>query len=222
MSGSSAASTLLVAVTVWITSLAEAAGAQEIRVGIVGGQSVTLSGFADSRHDLVNTALHRRISGGVFLSYPFGDRWGVQTGISFVDKGSRARFRGGPGVSRLHLDLDYVEVPMVWEYRYPFTSTAGVAVRGGPVVGVLTSCEALFIRTARISEIDCEAHTEKLDAGLMGGLGVELGVWRGLRLLLEGSYNHGLVNVYERFGTKAKNRALQVQVGISAPLPAFR
>ena len=184
-----------------------------------------------------------RMSIGLAATLPFSDRFGLQLGGRYVQKGGRLDVLGvlgmmgdmfgefeemPPGASfDADYEMDYVELSALARVEFPLS---GDRVSGhllaGPALGLQSSCEAV-VRLSGLEEApfnvssDCDEgglDLRKIDVGLAGGAGIDIGLTDSIDAHLGLLYALGLSNVFEDFGGSAKHRALTIRTGLVLPI----
>ena len=193
--------TCALAVAVVLASAAPSL-AQGLSAGVKGGGSFTTIKFEGEPDATSGRWLP---AAGAFFVVPFA--WGVslQPEAVYAMKGARLR---SPG-AQPSLLLDYLEIPVL----------ARVSMRaGGRTIFAIGGVAPAFCVRARTrttfgsstEEIDILDEVRRVDAGLVGGAGIEIG-----RLVLDGRYTFGLINIDKETSdiAHAQNRALTISAG---------
>ncbi len=192
--------------------------AQENRLGLVGGVSIANFGGDDSGDSDSSLGL----SGGAFLSVGVNESWAIRPGVYYVQKGAE----GSEGTSEFEFNLDYIEVPVLLEFRVPTTGAMGVHLFGGPAVALEVNCDIEASDGSVSGSVECDApelggfiDTKTVDFGLMLGGGIDFAASESVDIVIEGSYNLGLTSIDDS-GADAdlKNRAFQFHAGVSFPV----
>lgn len=184
-----------------------------------------------------------RMSIGVAATLPVSDRFGLQLGGRYAQKGGRLDVLGvlgmmddmfggfeemPPGASfDADFEMDYVELSALARVGFPLS---GDRVSGyllaGPALGLQSSCEGV----ARLSGLDEPAFNvstdcdearldfRKIDVGLAGGAGIDIGLTDSIDARLGLLYTLGLSNVSDDVGGSVKHRALTIQAGLAFPI----
>lgn len=185
-----------------------------------------------------------RMSIGVAATLPVSDRFGLQLGGRYAQKGGRLDVLGvlgmmgdmfggfeemPPGASfDADYEMNYVELSALARVGFPLS---GDRVSGhllaGPALGLQSSCEGV----ARISGLDepaafnvrtdCEEgelNFQKIDFGLAGGAGIDIGLTDSIDASLGLLYTLGLSNVSWDAGGSLKHRALTIRAGLVLPI----
>lgn len=184
-----------------------------------------------------------RMSIGLAATLPVSDRFGLQLGGRYAQKGARLDVLGilemmgdmfggleemPPGASfDADYEMDYVELSALARVGFPLS---GDRVSGhllaGPALGLRHSCEGVVQLSgldepaAKVS-VDCdeaELNFRTVDVGLAGGAGIEIGLTDSIDAHLGLLYTLGLSNVSANVGGSAKHRALTIRTGLGVPI----
>lgn len=201
---------------VLLALLAPPLGAQtglENRMGFVGGATMaTWAGDGTNDPDW-------RMGGdvGAFVSWVVDDPWALRAGLYYVQKGIRESDADGDAT----LTLDYLEIPLLLEYRLVSEGPLGVHVFGGPAVALKLGCRVEAITVAGATEAQCSVYgmsPREMDTGIMVGAGANYAVTTGVGLLLEARFNLGVGSIDDSYvRADVKNRAFQVNLGVVIP-----
>lgn len=191
--------------------LATPVAAQEHRLGFVGGVTVATWG-GDDADDFDST---QGFDLGAYLSWAVGETWAIRPGVYYVQKGNELSNADGD----FELDLAYVEIPVLLEYRIPMPGALNVHLLAGPALAFKVGCD-LELSGRGIRECDDVGLDVKgVDLGSTIGLGLQLGAGEGFHLVVETNYTYGFVSVDDTGGdADVTNRALQVNAGVSFPV----
>jgi hypothetical protein len=146
----------------------------------VGVFMATVDG--DSATAEVSKRIGLDLGGAVLL--PIGEHFGIEGGLAYVQKGAAPLSGFG---SQLRLDYIQLAVVGVGSVRIGPTARARASLGGTLNVNVY----------AKEGQEDLMAETSNVDAGAVGGLGIELDTEAGM-ILLEVRYEHGLTDVADR------------------------
>lgn len=113
---------------------------------------------------------------GAIIAFDINEKWSVQEDFLFSTQG--AKIKGGISDGK-DLKLSYISVPIVLKYKTSF----GLYFEAGPQVGILASED--------FKEITNNDFAEKIDAGMVGGIGYQFpnGLGIGAR------YYYGLTDI---------------------------
>ncbi len=182
-----------------------------------------------------------RMSVGLAATIPVSDRFGLQLGGRYAQKGGRldvigvlmGGMMGGledipPGTSfNADIKMDYVELTVLARVGFPLS---GERVSGhllaGPALGVRSSCEfGVSVSGPDVSAIDVGSDCEEmefdfrpLDFGLAGGAGIDIGLTDSIDAHLGLLYTLGFADISEDVDDTTKHRALTIQAGLAIPI----
>jgi hypothetical protein len=167
-----------------LVGAASAASAQGMEIGVKGGLSLAEFSGGDNAFDDAEGS-RKGLVAGAFLAFPLGGPLSLQPEALFAQKGSAYDFSDLDTTVK----LDYVEVPLLLKARF------GVGIRpyvfAGPYVGFRLEATAdSDAGEDGLSQSDLEEQTKGTDFGLVGGAGVEVGVF-----LVEARYARGLAGI---------------------------
>jgi hypothetical protein len=152
-----------------------------------------------------------------FVSHPLGRFFWFQPEIGFTRKVGVST----TPISRLTLVANYLEFPVLLQYRWP-SARFSPFVHLGPDVTVRLSCRLEFEGGGVQTRDDCDVvrgdASQRVDATLMGGVGLAWMVGA-TRLTIEGRANAGLVSDAAPVdATRPRSFGFSVLFGASRPL----
>ncbi len=176
---------------------------------------------------------------GASVAFPLSDRFGLQLGGTYVQKGARFGFGPDPdyfgfdlGSLQVETNVDYIELSALGKASVPFgspPSRTSVYVLAGPAVAFKANCK---VRAFGISAGCDEAEEEQfktIDFGVAGGIGAEMAIAEKLTVSLDLLYTLGLQSInhsgegsdasddFDDDFDEVKNRAFTIQVGLGFP-----
>lgn len=187
-------------------------GSVAMAQGVSGGVKAGV-GFAtlseDSSQD-VDLDSRKGIVAGGFVTWPVGERFGVQLEGLFTQKGAAFDQAGITGTTK----LDYFEVPLLFVASTAPLHSKGTSLQffGGPSIAFKVSAKGTGSFEGETTDVDIpDEAIEGVDLGVVVGAGVTFG-----HLLIEGRYTVGLSNINGDTSdpTKVKNRSLAVLAGV--------
>jgi hypothetical protein len=182
--------------------------AQGVSGGVKAGVAfATLS--EDSSQDLDLDSRTGIVAGG-FVTWPVGERFGVQLEGLFTQKGAAFNQAGITGTTK----LDYFEVPLLFVASTAPMHSSGTSFQffGGPSIAFKVSAKGSGSFEGETVDVDIpDEDIESVDLGVVVGAGVTFG-----HFLIEGRYTVGLSNINGDTSdpTKVKNRSLAVLAGV--------
>ncbi len=163
---------------------------------------------------------------GAYLDLPLSGNLFFQPGIGLAQKGAKLTEEEQGEEISLGINLDYVEMPLLFRYAFSTTGALGVHLLAGPALAFESSCTVKLEADGLDIEADCdqagdediEVDTESFDFGAMFGGGVSFPLG-GVRGTLEALYNVGLKNVAGGDDSDtSKNRAFYLMAGLRIPI----
>jgi hypothetical protein len=194
------------------------ATAQDWTVGVNAG--VGQGGYSGSQE--FNWS-HLAPSASVFLTQPFGWGFWLQPELGY----SRKIGVSSTPISTLTLAADYLELPLLFQYRFG-RSAVSPFVQVGPGVAIRMRCTLALEGSGVNTRDDCDVvrgeTSQKVDATINGGVGVAM-IIAGTRLTLEGRASTGILPSAapvdatnpRSFGWSIMIGASRIARGMSAP-----
>lgn len=185
------------------------------RLGLVGG--VTLATWGGDDVDDPDSSLG--VDVGAFYSLGLNDTWALRPGVYYVQKGIEESDVDGDA----ELSVDYIEFPLLLEYRVPTEGAMDVHLFGGPAVALEVGCDVEGSAGGTSATADCDAiglDTKSVDFGAMIGGGLQFAAGESFDIVVEANYNLGLVSIIDDTvgDVDVKNRAFQINAGVSFPM----
>jgi hypothetical protein len=160
-----------------------------------------------------------KFTGGGFIRYDMA-AFALQPELMYNTKGARGTEEG----VTVEFRLDYIEVPVL--FVLPLGRGAGVRPQlyAGPAFAIEVGCSIGLSGGGFDASVDCDAGDEdlsrkKFDIGAMVGGGLAIPMGPGA-LLIEGRYNHGLMNLADDSDGTLRHRNIVALVGYSIPIGA--
>lgn len=148
--------------------------------------------------DLVDPDLQFGLAGGPFVTWQPSPRFGLQAEALYVRKGATIRgdyIDSGGNVAPFdaHLNLDYLEIPLLARVTLAPSGVLGPYLVAGPSFGI--TLHGRFDGGGAYTDQDLE-DMKSVDVGLAGGFGVAFpaGGWKAL---VEARYTGGLSDLYD-------------------------
>lgn len=146
---------------------------------------------------------------GLYAKFPITNKIAIQPEISYTTKGAEFVYNNALANGTSKFNVNYIEVPVLLVVNL----TDNFNIHAGPYAAYMvsgkTTSDSSFGSTRR--ELDTDDFN-KLDAGISGGLGIDLDVVNfGVR------YNYGLTKIGKDnsfLSSDAKNSVLNVYVGL--------
>ena len=183
-----------------------------------------------------------RMSVGLTSTFPVSDRFGIQLGGTYSQKGGSfdfvELFRLLSGMAIVpedfmsemegvdvaaNLKMDYIELTAMAEVRFPLSGERVSAhLMAGPALALRSSCQfRMSIRGPDTPSVDqsedCDSvglDARGLDFGLGGGAGLMMGLTDKLDARVGVLYTLGLLDISENDSETWKHRALTLRAGL--------
>ena len=182
----------------------EKAAKRGLVLGLGGG--LVLGDLSIDPNNVTDSDWKKGMSLGLFLEIPIGyGTLSLQPGLSFSQKGYED--------SSSSLGLNYLDLPLLIK----------VGFLQGDVVPYLTAGPYVaFLMTAKnktlFGESDVKELFNKIDCGLIGGVGLDIGISREIKIGLGANYGMGLLNILDSSivnqGTQ-KNRIIKISLELA-------
>jgi hypothetical protein len=145
---------------------------------------------------------------GLYAKLPISNSVSIQPEISYTTKGAELTYDYGVVNGTSKFKINYIEVPVLLVMNL----TDAFNIHAGPYAAYMVSGKTTNDSNTSSSSADLDTNDfQRFDAGLSGGLGIDLETVNfGVR------YNYGLTNVFKEgsFGGDAKNSVLNVYIGL--------
>jgi hypothetical protein len=163
------------------------AAAQGLTYGVKGG--VTLAKLAEEDEG-DSVAFDNRIGlvAGGFMTWPLGARLALQPEGLFTQKGAKVEAGGGT----LTQELDYLDVPVLVQYRLSGSDARHISIFGGPAIGFTLRARSRASFGGTAVEDDVSDRVKSTDVSIIGGAAYHRG-----RASFEGRYAWGVSDIDE-------------------------
>lgn len=192
------------------------AGFINAEYGIKGGVSYSKTKITGVDVDPFTGSYVKGFQIGLYLDYRMDENLSLQPGVYYVEKGLKQEWVYGDESSIQELETKYLEFPLLLKYDInPGKSFNPYLIAGG-YGAVLLKAQ---VKAAGDPDEDVKDFFKKMDYGLIGGIGVELGLGSMGNVVLEARYNMGLTNAHKILEDEAnsdytvKNRSFSFLVG---------
>jgi hypothetical protein len=155
------------------------------RLGVTAGVNA-----AQLQQSSVRSHLLWRYNAGVALTQQISPRFGIAYELHYSRQGSSTPVTGTGGDDKVITAFDYVNLPVL--FRYQPRSERGFIEVGGQG-GYLLSGKGYFNSTP--NQASRFSHTNKVDGGLIVGVGTRLGT----HLVVDARYYHGLNQILTNY-----------------------
>lgn len=173
-----------------------------VRVGINGSQ------ITDSYY---NSDLIAGLNAGISLDHYFNDRWSLQVGANYQQKGwshGFVTFDDGTEIDGVNYKLHYLTVPILANWH--FGRTRNWYVNFGPYLGFL-----LDATESSKTVINTKDAFNSVDGGIAAGLGIKFPIGRQSNFFIEYSAQAGVANVIKDSSPSIQNATNSLNVGIA-------
>ncbi len=172
--------------TLALIMIAGTASAQSFNLGVKGGLNVyTINGTNDGGYD-AKPSFHIGLLGHIHMA----DHFAIQPEVVFSSQGAKYG-------DNLNLNLNYVNVPLLFQYMFD----NGFRFQGGPQLGILVG--------AKEDGNDVKNNFNGVDLGLTIGASY---VHPPTGFGVDARYNHGVSNISENKTIDKYNRGFQLGV----------
>lgn len=193
----------------------------QVALGVRAGTS--LSEFEVTGVVIEAEERRRGIMLGLTAAVPVHTRFGVEFGVSYVQRGSTST------LANVNVDFwpNYLRASMLGTATTPVSGeTLALRLLAGPALSVETSCkqETRFALQPIVVLLQCDdpesnPRTTTYDLGLVGGAGVRFAPAKRASLTLDLLYSHGLRSILDtELAQTAENRAFTLQAGLDFPV----
>ena len=159
----------------------------QLKVGLLGG--LNMSGIDIDSPGITETKNVNQLGAGLVLEYDLGENFSLRVEPMYLQKGAEIIQPGNPNITA---EMDFIEIPFL--LKYSFGGEISPYVIAGPAIGFLIKNE-LSLESADVSvAVNIDDVTEKLDAGLCLGAGLNIPVGPA-DFFFEARYTMGFSNV---------------------------
>ena len=179
--------------------------------GFVGALNLSNFGGSDA------TGFDNRVgfSVGGFVRIPMSPMWSFQPELEYAAKGAKTTDNSSGTPATATLDLNYLEMPLLFRVAAPSTPAGRLFAEVGPAIAVKLDCTVSVSSGGLSASTSCNnfgGDVKSFDVGGMIGAGYEFPM--GSRALSLGvRYNYGLMELSSASNTK--NRNLQFVAGLT-------
>jgi hypothetical protein len=191
-------------------------------LGVKGGINIAQTDFED-----LDFGSRTGFLGGAFVRFGLGSTLAVQPELLFVPKGASESDSG----VELTFKLDYIEIPILLQYRFQTEGALTPVLFAGPYVAIETTCDLAGSAGGGSQSVACNAldevtegflgdlNTKSTDIGAIFGGGLDFYVGSVI-VGAEARYGLGLTNVNDTPNStqSIKNRGWSVLGSVGFPL----
>lgn len=209
-------STLLLAIPLLSTTPASA----QTRLSVMGGLNSASVNLDTEAHPDANIQPVTRMSHGLAVTFPTSERFGIQLGGMYSQKGGSMELPDG---ATSGIEFDYIEFTLLGRAGFPLSGERVTAhLVAGPALAWQASCRVGVMGGGQSTGTDCAEHgliAKDYDIGLAGGGGIGIGLAGRLHATLGVLYTYGLSDVDDSEGSDTlNNRALTFRAGFDFPI----
>lgn len=198
--------------------------AQDWYLGVEGGVNISDISLDDSEDEL-DSETGVRVGAVVRYDFAPDGTFGIQSGVAYSQKGASEDVDGG----ELAIELDYIELPLLFVVNVGTDSPVRPRFYAGPQVAFEASCSLVGTDGSTSVDVDCDSNaleeidefeTKSTDFSVLFGGGLEVEAGPGV-LTFDGRYDLGLTNINDSLGADqidAKNRNIQIAAGYAVRL----
>ena len=140
---------------------------------------------------------------GLFLEIPIGyGSFSLQPGLGFSQKGYED--------SSSSLGLNYLDLPLLMKVGF-LQGDVVPYLTAGPYVAFLMAAKSKTL----FGETDVKELFNKIDCGLIGGVGLDIGISRDIKVGLGANYGMGLLNILDNSIQTQKNRIIKISLELA-------
>ncbi len=140
---------------------------------------------------------------GLFLEIPIGyGSFSLQPGLGFSQKGYEE--------SSSSLGLNYLDLPLLMKVGF-LQGDVVPYLTAGPYVAFLMAAKSKTL----FGETDVKELFNKIDCGLIGGVGLDIGISRDIKVGLGANYGMGLLNILDNSIQTQKNRIIKISLELA-------
>lgn len=190
-------------------------GAAQTNIHVSGG--LNWANLNDGPPDAV-----MRLVAGAALSFPVSERFSLQLGADYSQRGFGVRIAG----ASFSADLDYLEANALLDAALVRAERASLHILAGPTFGLNLSCKLTFVipNLPAPGPVDCDDPMASgdlpsgSDGGIVGGLRAGVGVFDRLDVTIGAFYNFGVFNILRSTppsNAMGRSRTMTARAGIA-------
>ena len=181
-------------------SATEKAAKRGLVLGLGGGLVV---GDLSIDPNVTESDWKKGMSLGLFLEIPIGyGTFSLQPGLGFSQKGYEE--------SSTSLGLNYLDLPLLIKVGF-LQGDVVPYLTAGPYVAFLMAAKSKTF----FGETDVKELYNKIDCGLIGGVGIDIGISREIKIGLGANYGMGLLNILDSSIQTQKNRIIKISLELA-------
>lgn len=182
-------------------SATEKAAKRGLVLGLGGG--LVLGDLSIDPNNVTDSDWKKGMSLGLFLEIPIGyGSFSLQPGLGFSQKGYED--------SSSSLGLNYLDLPLLMKVGF-LQGDVVPYLTAGPYVAFLMAAKSKTL----FGETDVKELFNKIDCGLIGGVGLDIGISRDIKVGLGANYGMGLLNILDSSIQTQKNRIIKISLELA-------
>ena len=182
-------------------SATEKAAKRGLVLGLGGG--LVLGDLSIDPNNVTDSDWKKGMSLGLFLEIPIGyGSFSLQPGLGFSQKGYED--------SSSSLGLNYLDLPLLMKVGF-LQGDVVPYLTAGPYVAFLMAAKSKTL----FGETDVKELFNKIDCGLIGGVGIDIGISREIKIGLGANYGMGLLNILDSSIQTQKNRIIKISLELA-------
>ena len=182
-------------------SATEKAAKRGLVLGLGGG--LVLGDLSIDPNNVTDSDWKKGMSLGLFLEIPIGyGSFSLQPGLGFSQKGYED--------SSSSLGLNYLDLPLLMKVGF-LQGDVVPYLTAGPYVAFLMAAKSKTL----FGETDVKELFNKIDCGLIGGVGLDIGISRDIKVGLGANYWMGLLNILDSSIQTQKNRIIKISLELA-------
>ncbi len=182
-------------------SATEKATKRGLVLGLGGG--LVLGDLSIDPNNVTDSDWKKGMSLGLFLEIPIGyGSFSLQPGLGFSQKGYED--------SSSSLGLNYLDLPLLMKVGF-LQGDVVPYLTAGPYVAFLMAAKSKTL----FGETDVKELFNKIDCGLIGGVGLDIGISRDIKVGLGANYGMGLLNILDSSIQTQKNRIIKISLELA-------
>jgi len=157
---------------------------------------------------------------GGFYNFPFTEKLSFQGELRYTRKGFKQVQALGNDKNIVKLKLQYLEIPLMVKYSFPVSETLIPYVVGGGYASLKLHAKNYAYTEGSNTQVvtDMDEFFNRIDLGILGGVGVKY-QWNDFMCFnLEARYCLGFKDIYKDTGStnvSFKNRSFYLLLGVS-------
>jgi outer membrane protein W len=183
----------LVATAVLAALISSSALAGQITLGAKVG--MILSNITQTPEEWEQHKLYKGgFIGGIYMNYAFNENFSIQPELLYTQKGVKDNLYDGIITVDLTAHFDYIELPVLLKYTYPWKENFRPFIYAGPSFSYTLNSDLEVSALLFSAEVDFSSLTHVTDFGLVAGGGFDYEIGKGV-LVFDARFLLGFTNV---------------------------